>query len=49
MIVIQSIMMRSVILQIFEVPKLIFGHFKNVQKLFQPINNARLPNNSNTY
>ena len=29
--------------------KSIFGHFKNVQKKIQPINNAGLPNNSNTY
>jgi hypothetical protein len=42
-------MLRSVIFQIFEVWKMIFGHFKNVQKIFQPINNASFPNNSNTY
>ena len=42
-------MLLSVIFQISEVCKMIFGHFKNVQKIFQPINNARLPNNSNTY
>jgi hypothetical protein len=42
-------MLRSAIFQIFEVYKMIFGHFINVQKIFQPINNARLPNNFNTY
>ena len=28
---------------------LIFGHFINVHFFLQPINNAGLPNNSNTY
>jgi len=29
--------------------RLIFGHFINVHFFLQPINNDRLPNNSNTY
>jgi hypothetical protein len=33
-------MLRSEIFEIFEVVKMIFGHFINVQKIIQPINNA---------
>jgi hypothetical protein len=42
-------MLPNEILDFLEVLLFIFGHFKNVQKIFQPINNAGLPNNSNTY